>query len=59
MATGVARVVDDPTQIDVLRGLGIRSWLSAPTPHYVAIAIEQISGRRLAAADATAQIDRG
>ena len=59
MATGVARVVDDPTQIDALRGLGIRSWLSTPTPHYVAIAIEQFSGRRLAAADATAQIDRG
>lgn len=59
MVAGVARVVHDPTQIAVLGELGIRSWLSTPTPHYVAIGIERISGRYLAESSGVVTQDDG
>ena len=52
---GVAREVTDPSELERLRRGTLRSWLRAPTEHWVRIRIETISGRALHAAPSPAK----
>jgi hypothetical protein len=47
LVVGTSTVVSDPAEIARLDQAGLRSWAPVPTPHYVKISIQRISGRRL------------
>ena len=52
---GVAREVTDPSELEILRRVTLRSWLRSPAEHWVRIRIETISGRALHAAPSGAK----
>lgn len=47
LVVGKSRVVVDPAEVAELELAEIRSWVRIDKPHYVAIQIDRISGRRL------------
>lgn len=49
LVVGQARLVTDPDEQALLDLAGIHSWVVPSHPHYVAIAIDRLTGRRLQA----------
>jgi len=49
LASGQARVVSAPDELDAVRGLGIEPWAGGERETYVRIAISDMSGRRIRA----------
>lgn len=47
LVTGVARVVDDPDELQSLRSVPLARWAPAGDDHLLAISTEMVSGRRL------------
>jgi hypothetical protein len=47
LVVGTARLVTDPGEQALLEVAGIPSWVTGPDAHYVAIAVDRITGRRL------------
>jgi nitroimidazol reductase NimA-like FMN-containing flavoprotein (pyridoxamine 5'-phosphate oxidase superfamily) len=47
LVVGTSYVVSDPAEIARLDRADLRSWAPVPTPRYVRISVQRISGRRL------------
>ena len=55
LVVGPARLVTDPGERALLDRAGIHSWVVADPPHYVAIGMDRVTGRRLPSAATAAK----
>jgi nitroimidazol reductase NimA-like FMN-containing flavoprotein (pyridoxamine 5'-phosphate oxidase superfamily) len=53
---GQAKVVEDPKELERLRGLPLTPWADGTKDSFVRIEAKLVSGRRLAGADATSSL---
>jgi nitroimidazol reductase NimA-like FMN-containing flavoprotein (pyridoxamine 5'-phosphate oxidase superfamily) len=53
---GRAHEVTDPVELERLQALGLSSWVADPRDHYVVVAAEKVTGRRLFAGSVPPQL---
>jgi len=53
---GRAHEVTDPAELQRVQALGLSSWVADPRDHYVVVAAEKVTGRRLFAGSGSARL---